>query len=155
MTRYGVFRTEDAKRIARATRAVEGAPGTFVRIPERIPRIVGGSSAAETCPEVHELSTTGSPTSGTADLTYIIGSSDTVTINYDDTAAEIVTAMETHAGVASGDVACTGGPLPAVAIYIIFRNNLANTVFALPSISDSISGGDLRVRKAASYDWTS
>lgn len=152
MAKYGVFSVPDAKRIAAATKRVEGSPGTFVRVPERVSRLQ--RVATDSCPEVHEVTTSGSPSSGTATLTYVINSvSDTVTINYDDTAAEVLTAMETHSQVTAGDVVCFGGPLPSVAVYIKFAGNLANTVVDLPSISDSITGGDVRMRKAASYRW--
>jgi hypothetical protein len=150
MSDFGIFRTADAKRIAAATRRVEGTARTYLRVPERVPRHSGGCG---TCPEVHEITTTGSPSSGTATLTYIIdGVSDTVTINYDDTAAEVLTAMETHSNVASGDVVCTQGPLPADAIYIRFDGNHSGLSVDLPAISDSITGGDLRIRKASSVD---
>jgi hypothetical protein len=40
---YGVFRTNDAKRIAAATRRVEGSPRTYVHVPQRVPnRGAGG-----------------------------------------------------------------------------------------------------------------
>lgn len=113
-----------------------------------------GSGGGGTCPEVHEITTTGSPSAGSADLTYTIGGTgDTITIAYDDTAAEVETAFETHSEVASGDVVVTGGPLPSVAVYVRFTQNLAGVAIALPSISDSITSGDIRLRKAASYDW--
>lgn len=150
MARYGAFRESDAKRIARATRIVEGIPGTFVRIPERIPRIAGASCS---CPEVHEISTTGSPSSGSFDLTYDIGGSDTVTIAWDDTASEVQTAYETHSGISSGDVSVTGGPLPLVAVYVRFTGDLAGESINLPSISDSLTGGDPRLSKASSHNW--
>lgn len=38
MAKYGVFSVPDAKRIAAATKRVEGSPGTFVRVPERTAR---------------------------------------------------------------------------------------------------------------------
>ena len=153
MAKYGLFRVDDAKQVARATRIVLGSPGTFVRVPERVSRMQ--RVATDYCPEVHEITTTGSPSSGTATLTYTInGTGDTITINWDDTAAEVQTAFETHSAVTSGDVVCSGGPLPSVAVYARFAQNLASATVALPSISDSITGGDIRLRKAASYDWT-
>lgn len=120
----------------------------------RMPRRRNVGSAGGDCPEVHEITTTGSPSAGTATLTYVLdGVSDTVTINWDDTATEVKTAMETHSNVTAGDVVVTGGPLPAVAVYIRFAADLANLSMPLPSIADSITGGDLRLRKATSYDW--
>lgn len=151
MTRYAAFTVPHGRRIARATKAYEGMPGVFVRIPERIPR---WSAASCGCPEVHEITTTGSPTSGDFDLTYDIGGSDTITINYDDTAAEVKTAFETHSGITTGDVVVTGGDLPDVAIYVRFTGNLKGQAIDLPSISNSLTGGDPRMRKAASHDWT-
>lgn len=38
MADYGIFRTNDAKRIAAATRRVEGTPGVHLRVPDRVPR---------------------------------------------------------------------------------------------------------------------
>lgn len=45
MATYGVFSVPDAKRIAAATKRVEGSPGTFVRVPERVSRLGASLSA--------------------------------------------------------------------------------------------------------------
>jgi len=46
MADYGIFRTNDAKRIAAATRRVEGTPRAYLRVPEQISRRYGGTSTS-------------------------------------------------------------------------------------------------------------
>jgi hypothetical protein len=147
---YG-FNEEGYNRVREATRRVLGQPRVGSQRTARQP-VLGGSSGS--CPEVHELTTTGTPTSGTATLSYSInGVVDTVVFDWNEGAAGAVTAMETHSEVTPGDIECFCGPLPAIALYVKFQANLAGVTIDLPTISDSITGGDLRVRKAASYDW--
>lgn len=62
--------------------------------------------------------------------------------NFDDTAAEVETELETHSEITSGDVDVTGGPLPDTAVVIEFTGDLANTAI-LPVAVDhgSLTGG--------------
>lgn len=111
-------------------------------------------SSVDACPEVHEITTTSSPTSGSASLLYDIdGVSGAVTVNWDDTASEVQTAMEAHANVDPGDVVCFGGPLPRVAVYVRFAGDLDGITVDLPTITDGLSGGQIRMRKASAYEW--
>lgn len=98
------------------------------------------------CPSqnaIHDITLFGSPTGGTFDIDLTVnGSEETLTFNYDDTAAEVETELETHTEIASGDVDVTGGPFPNATIRIEFVSNLAETAIALP-LADwgSITGG--------------
>lgn len=48
MADYGIFRANDAKKVAQATRIVLGGPRTYVHVPQRIPNKGGSSTTAET-----------------------------------------------------------------------------------------------------------
>lgn len=89
--------------------------------------------------EVQTITITGSPTGGTFPLTY---QGQTATIDYDFTAAEVQTALETLSSIGSGNVSCTGGPLPGTAVDVEFTGDLAATnVDKLLTDSDSLTGG--------------
>lgn len=83
------------------------------------------------CPaqnEIQVLTIFGSPTGGTFDLDVTVdGTTETVVIDFDATAAEVETQLETHSEIASGDVDCSGGDFPDVAIQIEFEGDLAET----------------------------
>jgi hypothetical protein len=72
--------------------------------------------------EVERISTTGTVTAGTFTITY---SGQTTTANaWNSTAAAIQAALEALSNIAVGDVAVTGGPLPATPVDITFTGNL-------------------------------
>lgn len=92
----------------------------------------GGGSGGTGCTatnEVIQFVIGGSPTGGTWDLELSVSgaSAETLTFNWDDTAAEVQTELLTHTGIASGDVSCTGGPFPDAAISVEFTGDLAAT----------------------------
>jgi hypothetical protein len=67
---------------------------------------------------------------------------ETLTFNYDDTAAEVQTELETHSEIASGDVTVTGGDFPDATIQIEFVSNLAHTYVPLPTSDwNGLTGG--------------
>lgn len=132
----------------------ESATGYLLAVQEtpsgRLVLVDGGCG----CPEVHEITTTGQPTAGSSDLPYEFNSvTEDVTINWDDTAAEVQAAFETHSEVVSGDVVVTGGPLPRVAIYIKFAQNHAGQSIDLPEPDGDFTDGSIRLRKATGHEW--
>lgn len=68
--------------------------------------------------ETQQLSISGSPASGQFALNF--EGENTDLLDYDSTAAEIQTALEGLSGISSGNVDCTGGPLPGTPIDIEF-----------------------------------
>ena len=82
------------------------------------------------CPDRNEkwvCQLRGGPGSGTFDITITVNSSgEVLTLDYDVTAAEFQTALETHTQVTSGDVECSGGPFPNDPIIIEWKGNYAN-----------------------------
>lgn len=111
-----------------------------------IVRIGGGGGACGTCDEVHEFYTNGG-TSGTFDVDYTIGgSTETLTFNWNTTAAQFETELLTHTQLSSGQVSCDGGPFPYIAIYATFT-----TVVDFPTINNaSLVGGKAFMRKFSS-----
>ena len=90
-----------------------------------------------------QLAVLGGPTGGTFDIDLTVNDSEeTLTFNYDDTAAEVKTELETHTEIAVDDVTVTGGPFPDATIEIEFVENLAKTNIAIP-VADwaSLTGG--------------
>lgn len=123
--------------------------------------LVNGSSG---CPEVHQIAIHGEALAGTFDLDVAIdpdgggaGSPETLTFDFDFTASEVKTEYETHSAITSGDIDVIGGPLPDVAVYVVFlTTGTLNRTQALPTPdSSSLSGGRpvAKVAKAAGYSW--
>lgn len=77
-------------------------------------------------------------TGGTFTLTY--SGQTTSSLDWDSTAAEVDTALEALSNIGSGDVTCTGGPLPAN-ILIEFTGTLAQTNVDTITVTDSGTGG--------------
>lgn len=101
------------------------------------------SGAAAYCPaqtfvgggtnEVQRITTSGAPASGTFTLTY--SGQTTADIAYNSSAATVDSALEALSNIGSGDVTCTGGPLPA-AIDIAFTGSLAATNVPQITVND-------------------
>ena len=107
--------------------------------------VISGGSGGGSCPAqnaIHALHVFGGPTGGTFTLSLTVSSTDTITMNWDDTAAEVKTAFETHTDITSGDVTVTGGPFPDTSMIIEFTGTLADTVID-PGHSDwqNLTGG--------------
>lgn len=83
----------------------------------------GGSGSPTS--EVQQLTTSGTPTQGTIDLTY---AGETVTVDFDASAAEVQTALRTITGLSA--VTCSGGALPT-AIDITFPSTLGDVALIL------------------------
>lgn len=77
-------------------------------------------------------------TGGTFTLTY--DGQTTTDLTWDDTAADVDAALEALSNIGSGDVTCTGGPLPAD-ILIEFTGTLAMTDVDAITVTDSGTGG--------------
>lgn len=94
--------------------------------------------------EVQTLSIAGSPVSGTFALSY--GGYVTVLLDYDSTAGEIETALESLPGIAAVDVSCSGGPLPGSDIVITFAaalggEDLPEIVVKFATVAETVKGG--------------
>jgi hypothetical protein len=89
--------------------------------------------------EKQQVAITGSPTGGTFTLTY--SGQTTSAIAYNASASTIQSALEALSNIAVGDVACTGGSLPATAVVVEFKGALATTNVASMTHTDSLTGG--------------
>lgn len=101
----------------------------------------GGGCNTQNCKlQIHVF---GGPTGGTFDFDLTVnGVEETLTLNYDDTATEVKTELETHSEIAVDDVIVTDGPLPSATIEIEFVKNLANTDIGVPTTDwSSLTGG--------------
>lgn len=91
--------------------------------------------AGEPLNEVQQLATTGTPTQGTFTLTY--DGQTTSALDFDSSAAEVDAALEALSNIGSGDVTCTGGPLPTP-IDIEFTGSLAATDVDEITVNDDL-----------------
>lgn len=109
--------------------------------PGRARWVKGGGCKTQNCKlQIHVF---GGPTGGTFDFDLTINDvEETLTLNYDDTAAEVATELATHSEVTSEDVTVTDGPLPSATIEIEFVENLKNTDIGIPTTDwTSLTGG--------------
>lgn len=108
----------------------------------------------EPCPNAFRIIVVGNPTTGTFDLTLELpDGSDTLTLNWDDTAAEVQTAIESHAHWSSDyDVETADGPFPTNSISIQFGGGLSGEHIDAPTVDNiTLSGGarsGVRVERA-------
>ena len=97
------------------------------------------------CNAVQTITETGSPTGGTFTIhgTPPGGSQKTSgNINYNETAAQMTTALTASTMYNSGNVSCAGGPFPGTAIVCTFQGSDASTAVTLMSLaSKSLTGG--------------
>lgn len=138
---YG-FDEEGFRRVRKATRRVLGSPRKGAQ-QRRQPAIVGGKGC-EDRNEIWKFIIGGSPTGGslTFDLN-VLGTTEEMEFQFDDTAAEVTTELETHTNIASGDVNVTGGPFPDVDMTIEFQGDLAKHLMDPPTTIDfsGLTGG--------------
>ena len=157
MAKRGIIPSEDAFGRIRATvKHYERTQPTRKarRMPRR--RALGGGSCS--CVTVHEIRYEGAVTSGTVSFSVAIWTddvptvdTDTLVLNWDDTAAEVQTTWETHSGIAASgaDILVIGGPLPSVAVYIVFKSTGAlNRHHPLPIPTSSLVGTNARCKVA-------
>lgn len=98
--------------------------------------------------EIWKLKVTGTPTGGSFDIDVTVKSSqETLTINYNWTAAQVKTEFATHSELASGDLSTSGGPFPGSEIIVQFQGSYAKKLMYdsdsnAPVIDDSsLTGG--------------
>lgn len=89
--------------------------------------------------EIQRIAITGSPTGGDFTLTY--SGQTTGAIAWNANAATVQSALEALSNIALGDVAATGGVLPATPVLIEFTGTLATTDVAAMTSTDSLTGG--------------
>ncbi|CAK9100768.1 Uncharacterized protein SCF082_LOCUS47139 [Durusdinium trenchii] len=116
------------------------------------------------CPEIDEYTLAGATTGGTVDITLTTPAADeesdpieeTLTFNWNETAATFKTELITHPGIEDDDVEVYGGPWPSIAIYVRYKANLANKAIPFPEITDNLTGtgAGANMRKFSSYDAT-
>ena len=135
---YGFSNLSDVKRTANVVRKVEKqarATGfKYRRYPKANP--VSGSSGGVACEEqncILQIHLIGPPTGGTWTLNLSVNQIlQALTINYNDNAAAVQTAIEGHTQLSPGDVSCSGGPLPDSTIDVEFIGNFAKTDIQVP-----------------------
>ena len=139
----GVIPSEQAfARIAKATKHYEQTyinPGLKEEKVVRARRGAGCNSRNE----IWQLTIFGTPTGGSVDYgVNVLGTTETVTLDYDMTSTEVQTEFEGHSEVGAGNVEVTGGPLPDSAVLVEFKEDLANYAFPKPAIDFSaLTGG--------------
>jgi len=96
--------------------------------------VTGGVCASQNAIlQIHNIGPAGGGTFS-MDLN-VLGVTDTLTFNYDSTAAQTKAEVETHTQVALDDV-LVSGDMPFVSVEIEFQNNLADTHIAVPTNVD-------------------
>jgi len=89
---------------------------------------------------VQTLSISGAPTGGTFTLTF--WGFTTAPIAYNATAAAVQSALQALPSVGTGNVTCTGGPLPGSSVIITFGGSLSSMVLPLITAnSGGLTGG--------------
>ena len=101
-------------------------------------RIITDPAYMSTC-DVQSLAITGSPTGGNFTLTYATVTSGPIT--YNATASNVQTALEATSSIGSGNVVCTGGPLPANPVVITFVGALAQQTITVLTATSTLTGG--------------
>jgi len=133
-----------ARRVINAARAVERMPRNERGRPLKYPIPEDGSGGgcdAQNC--IMQFTMIGKPTGGTWTIVLTVGgSAETITFNYNDSAASFKTALATHTEIASSDITVTGGSLPNATMQVEFIATLANTDISLPTAAwGSLTGG--------------
>jgi hypothetical protein len=89
--------------------------------------------------EVQSVAIAGAPTGGTFTLTY--SGQTTAAIAWNAAASAVQTALVALSNVGSGQMVCTGGPLPGTAVTCTFGGTLAATNVAQMTATNSLTGG--------------
>jgi hypothetical protein len=96
--------------------------------------------AAITGNESQQITITGGPTGGTFTLTF--AGQTTAGIAYNASAATVQAALEALGAIEVGDVTCTGGPLPSIAVNVEFTGNFVELDMAtMTADSAGLTGG--------------
>lgn len=92
--------------------------------------------------EIQTIDLLGSPSGGTFSID--LGGQSTSAIAYNATSATVESAIEALPAVGSGNVSCSGGPLPGTAITVEFVSGLAETNIVEMDIDPSnLTGGSI------------
>lgn len=89
--------------------------------------------------EEQTITITGTPTGGSFTLTF--DTQTTSAIAYNATPTAVKSAIEALSNVASGDITCTGGPLPGTAVVAKFGGSLSGTNVTEMTATSSLTGG--------------
>ena len=90
--------------------------------------------------EQQTVTITGTPTGGTFTLTF--GGQTTAAIPYNDTAAQVLAALELTSSIGQGNMSSTGGPLPGTAVVVTFINELGSKAqAAMTANAAALTGG--------------
>lgn len=139
----GVIPTKNA--FARIVKATKHFEQTHINPGLREEKVVRARRAGGCSPrnEIWQLTIFGTPTGGSLDLgVNVLGTTETITLDFDMTDAEVQTEFEGHSEIGAGNVECSGGPFPDSAILVEFIDDLANHAFPVPAIDFSgLTGG--------------
>lgn len=154
MADYGIFTVGDARKLAEGYGRVKGTPRNVLGVPHRPARAPSGGGDC-TCLTVHEIATNGAVTGGTVILNVAIDdgasvTTESVTLDWNDTAADVQTAYEGHSKIAASgaDILVKGGPLPDTAVYVVFKTSGAlNRDHPPPTLNtNSLTGTNVRIK---------
>lgn len=138
----GVIPSEDAW--GRVKTVVKHVEGTYRnRVLKGTKRVIQGGGGCVKRNEVWQITVGGSPTGGTFDMDLnVLGTTETLTFNWDDTAADVLAELEMHSEISDYDIEVTGGPFPDATITIEFIGALANHRMPPPIFNfASLTGG--------------
>jgi hypothetical protein len=126
----------------RAPARVLVAPITYP-FPSQIGDVVNLASGPYVT-EVETATMSGGPSGGTFALAFLGYA--TSALPYNCTSAQMQSALEALPGIGLGNVICSGGPFPSVAITITFAGsmaNLAQPLITVPSTLQHLTGGTM------------
>jgi len=99
---------------------------------------VAGNTANYGGPPSQTIMTYGQPTGGSFTLSF--GGVTTSYLSWNSTAAQVQTALQTLGGIGSGNVLCSGGPLPSVPIFVVWAGTLIQWYNAPITIAPGLTG---------------
>lgn len=126
--------------VAPITQAYPANIGQVINLPGGSTTASPAGTAWTPTAEVQTLTITGAPIGGTFTLSFF--SVQTLPIPYNATAAQVVASLSAIAGIGSGGITGTGGPLPTTPVVLTFAGN--NAPGAQPLIlaqSTGLTGG--------------
>jgi hypothetical protein len=147
MAKKGVIPSEHAfGRIAKTVKHFEGTYRDATKV--GVKKVILGTRSCVNRNEVWKLKLTGTPTGGDFTIEVTVNSvTETITIAFDDTAADVKTAFATHSELVSTDLNTVGGPFPGAEIAVEFIDDFAkkrmfDSAANMPVIDDSgLTGG--------------
>jgi hypothetical protein len=90
-------------------------------------------------PPSQTIMTYGQPSGGTFTLGF--GGVTTSALAFNSTASQIQTALQALASIGTGNVTCSGGPLPTIPIFVTWASSLATSYYQGPiTITPSLTG---------------